>query len=163
MVTWSPGLMKPGLTPLRMSDVGVLASKLHFSTLPPASVASRKNHECGFSRRTCVTTPRTVIGALASNSAAKEWCATARPAPKAARNSATTPGIARRLCVMREVILQVGLRGNRHPPPTAERPIGHLQPRRGLFSLEFGAPHEAEDAADGRRVESVRDDPVGRL
>src|SRR5215831_6536503 len=72
IVTSSPAFTVPGLKPLRMSELGVLASNDHFSTLPSAPVASRKNHECGFSSRTCVMTPFTVMGLSESNSAANE-------------------------------------------------------------------------------------------
>src|SRR5476649_2646456 len=76
MVTSSPAFTVPGLKPLRMSELGVLASKLHRSTLPSLET-SRKNHECGFSSRTDVITPFTVTGLSESNSAENEWWARA--------------------------------------------------------------------------------------
>src|SRR5665213_162535 len=89
MVTSSPALTVPGLKPLRMSELGVLASKLHFSTLPSAET-SRKNHECGFSSRTDVITPFTATGLSASNSAANEWWARAGAASANVANAAST-------------------------------------------------------------------------
>jgi hypothetical protein len=61
IVTSSPALTKPGLSPLRIRPDGVPASNAHFSVLP-FSVTSRKNQECGFSRRTSVNVPLTVMG-----------------------------------------------------------------------------------------------------
>src|SRR5258706_16257114 len=91
MVTSSPAFTVPGLKPPRTSELGVEASNAHFSTLPSAPVASRKNHECGFSIRTCVMTPFTETGLSASNSAANEWGAeagAARGAETPDRNAA---------------------------------------------------------------------------
>ena len=70
-VTSSPIFRELGLKPLRISEVGVLASKPQFTTLPLFSVTSMKNHECGFSNLISVSTPCTVTGLSASNAAAK--------------------------------------------------------------------------------------------
>src|SRR5690349_17948586 len=115
MVTSSPDFTVFGLKPLRISELGVLASKLHFSIFPSAPVTSRKNHECGFSRRTAVITPFTVTGLSASNSAANEWWARAGAA------SVSDAIAAKRRCFMPRIIdLELDPRGNGHAPARAE-------------------------------------------
>src|SRR5215471_14268778 len=91
MVTCVPFPIRLALKPLRIMPLGVPASKDHRSTLPLASFTSRKNHECGFSRRTWTIVPCTVTGLFMSKAAANEWCAHAAAAnPSDARVHART-------------------------------------------------------------------------
>src|SRR3954466_15246185 len=63
--------------PRRSNALGAPPSTIHFSTVPSSFFTSMWIHECGLIHSILVTVPFNVTGFLASNSAAKEWCASA--------------------------------------------------------------------------------------
>src|SRR5687768_8990641 len=63
------------MMPLRCSVFGVPPSTIQTSFLPSLVLLSMWIQACGLIHSTLVTGPRSVTGALASNSAEKAWCA----------------------------------------------------------------------------------------